>query len=77
MEALAAGCFPILPDRLAYPEHLPEELRVRHLYNNEEDMMEKLEKAVSQKLYLKTDLTQEFINKYDWSSLIELYDNLI
>ena len=40
-------------------------------------MMEKLEKAVSQKLYLKTDLTQEFINKYDWSSLIELYDNLI
>ena len=35
-EAMAAGAFPLLPDRLAYPEllaRLPERLRRRHLYD--------------------------------------------
>ena len=27
LEAMAAGCVPVVPDRLAYPEYVPEELR--------------------------------------------------
>ena len=26
LEAIAAGCIPVAPDRMAYPEYIPEEL---------------------------------------------------
>ena len=28
-EAISAGCMPVVPDRMAYPEYIPEELRYR------------------------------------------------
>jgi glycosyltransferase involved in cell wall biosynthesis len=37
VEAMHLGVVPILPDRLAYPEHLPQSLREKLLYRNEEE----------------------------------------
>ena len=34
IEAIAAGCDPLLPNRLSYPEILPEEIHEKHLYNS-------------------------------------------
>ena len=42
VEAVAAGCYPLLPDRLSYPELIPEGLHNRHLYNSPEELEEKL-----------------------------------
>ncbi|MBD3289143.1 DUF3524 domain-containing protein [candidate division KSB1 bacterium] len=33
IEAIAAGCDPLLPNRLSYPEILPQELHEKHLYD--------------------------------------------
>ena len=77
VEAIAAGCYPILPDRLAYPEHIPEGLRSSHIYKNETELMTLLDKVLDEKLYLKTNVVQSYVQRYDWKNLIEVYDEMI
>jgi len=36
VEGMAAGAFPILPDRLVYPERIPDEFADRMLYRSED-----------------------------------------
>ncbi len=42
VEAMARGAYPLLPDRLAYPELIPSHLHADHLYGNVEELAEKL-----------------------------------
>ena len=42
IEAMLMGCVPLLPDRLSYPEILPEEFHERFLYKSRQDLIEKL-----------------------------------
>ena len=41
-EALAAGCYPLLPNRLNYPELLPAEVHAVHLYERPDELRNKL-----------------------------------
>ncbi len=41
-EAIAAGCHPLLPDRLSYPELIPETERSACLYKSEDDLEQRL-----------------------------------
>lgn len=47
-EALAAGCAPLLPRRLAYPELLPEALRAEGLYESEAELAERLARSAAE-----------------------------
>jgi glycosyltransferase involved in cell wall biosynthesis len=75
VEAIYCNCFPILPDRLAYPEHVPKEEYPDHFYKSEEELYKKLRslvfhferKQVSEKL-------KNFVTRYDWSNLAPIYD---
>jgi glycosyltransferase involved in cell wall biosynthesis len=40
VEAIRHGCLPLLPDRLSYPEILPEEFHEAFLYRDEDDLVE-------------------------------------
>ncbi|MEM7180827.1 MAG: DUF3524 domain-containing protein [Spirochaetota bacterium] len=62
VEAIACGCYPILPKRLAYPEHIPEELHSLHLYEEQDDFVKKLLAAV-----------RNFSNLTDCSSFVAKY----
>ena len=42
VEAILAGCFPLLPDRLSYPELIPESCHKHHLFRNKNDLYKKL-----------------------------------
>ncbi len=42
VEAMAAGCFPVLPDRLSYPELLPAELHSLALYQRDDELAARL-----------------------------------
>ncbi len=42
IEAMIMGCVPLLPDRLSYPEILPEEFHELFLYKSRQDLIEKL-----------------------------------
>ncbi len=44
-EAVLAACYPILPDRLVYPELIPELVHENHLYRDTEGLAAMLEKA--------------------------------
>lgn len=75
VEALYCHCRPLLPDRLAYPEHIPLEWRESLLYDDLEDLFHKMRAALRdfRGNRLKLDF-QNFVAHYDWSILAPLYD---
>lgn len=66
-------CFPLLPNRLAYPEHLPEELDREFLYE-EGELPARLETAIESVMGIRQVDYQSIAKKYDWKELIEKYD---
>lgn len=73
IEAMFCDCFPLLPNRLAYPEHLPEELDREFLYE-EGELEARLETAIENIMGIRQVDYQSIVNKYDWGKLISIYD---
>ena len=73
IEAMYCDCFPLLPNRLAYPEHLPEELDREFLYE-EGELEARLETAIESVMGVRQVDYQSIVKKYDWGKLIEKYD---
>ncbi|MEM6320875.1 MAG: DUF3524 domain-containing protein [Bacteroidota bacterium] len=74
VEAIYCNCYPILPHRLAYPEHIPKEKANQHLYNTDEDFYFLLKKALENFPNNKNIQTQSFVEHYDWRTLAPIYD---
>ena len=78
IEAIYAGVFPILPDRLSYPELLPKEAHSRCLYNSQEELLERLRWAIYNHQQA-TALAQRLapvMNRFDWLQMQPKYDRL-
>ena len=76
IEAIYCNCFPILPNRLAYPEHIPKALHDDHFYENEEAFYIKLRNAVFNiSIWKNGQSLQNFVSRYDWSTLAPHYDS--
>ena len=71
VEAIYCGVYPILPFRLAYPEHIPTDLQADCFYQNESDFLDKTLLAMKRK---SDDRLQNFVGRYDWSNLALAYD---
>jgi len=71
VEGLTCGLTPILPRRLAYPEHSHSEA---HFYTEESDFALQLEQAIrsasAQQEHFEAD-------RYDWNTLTPKYDHLL
>lgn len=83
VEAMYCNCFPILPNRLAYPEHIPSEYHDLHFFKNNEldvassadDLFKKIKNAIMDlSIIRKSNHYQNFVDKYDWSNLAHEYD---
>ena len=74
VEAIYCGCFPWLPDRLSYPEHLPADRRDHHLYRTESGFYEGLKQLILNIEQVRTGDYQYFVAPYDWSILAPRYD---
>ena len=74
VEAIHAGCIPLLPNRLAYPEHIPQSFHKDLLYNSEEDLFIKLEKLMNYQISMNS--LQYYIKKYDWTHMMDQYELL-
>ncbi len=76
IEAVFAHTFPILPNRLSYPELLPQSHHKQCLYLDQEDLVDRLRWAfthVDETRALAAELATA-VAAYDWSRLAPQYD---
>ena len=75
IEAIYCNNIPILPNRLAYPEHIPLHLHANYFYQRDEELFERLLNLLDNPASPKLD--EEcivYLGNYDWSNLIKEYD---
>lgn len=82
MEAIYCGCHPLVPNRLHYPELIPESLHnpLLHapvLYDTEDDLFQNLKNLLTGETQPLPKSSLQNINKHlDWSRMIDRYDSL-
>ena len=75
VEAMYCGCYPVLPDRLSYPELIPEHYHGRHLYLHRENLLTRLRSLVRQGPVAPGPALREAAARHDWSCRIRDYDD--
>lgn len=79
VEAVRYGCFPLLPNRLSYPEIIPQHLHGRVLYQDQEDLVQKLTDAIHRTRHCdaaRDDLSNAMA-RFSWDHLIQEYDEAL
>ncbi|MGB1248252.1 MAG: tRNA-queuosine alpha-mannosyltransferase domain-containing protein [Chitinophagales bacterium] len=74
VEAIACNTFPLLPDRLAYPEHLPQEYKNTFLYKDKHDFIRRLQRLIMDVRIIRKQNKKQWVQQYDWKNCIEKYD---
>jgi len=74
VQALYCGCAALLPDRLAYPEHVPAAEAARWLYRDAECLAERLRMLLAEPGHPAGSLGA-FVGRYDWEHLAPVYDD--
>ena len=76
VEAIYCDCLPLLPNRLAYPEHLSIDFHNALFFDSEESFYQKLKEIIINKTYLKYkkgEINSKVLD-YDWQKIIGRYD---
>lgn len=73
LEAIASGVYPLLPDRLVYPEHIPSEFRSKYLYQDDDQLNQKLLEWINKPKALDREIW-EFAHTFRWENIIDKYD---
>jgi len=75
VEAIYCNCFPILAQRLAYPEHVEEKWKEKVFYETDENFYELLKNSILDfDLIAYSPALRDFVGRYDWSTLAPIYD---
>jgi glycosyltransferase involved in cell wall biosynthesis len=76
VEAIRHGCLPLLPNRLCYPEILPEMFHEDFLYSSQTDLEEKLAILLTggDEWQAKRHLLAEHMGRYAWERAIRQFD---
>lgn len=75
MEATYAGCFPLLPNALTYPELFPRELHPQVLYKDADDLTERLRFWLTHVDQLRALDVHEVASRYSWGHVAPQLDN--
>ncbi|MBN2681123.1 MAG: DUF3524 domain-containing protein [Bacteroidales bacterium] len=74
-EAVLCNCYPLLPNRQAYPEHIPAEYQQIHIYNDFDSLLEKSIYCIQNINQIREVRTQLFAKKFLWKEIICKYDD--
>jgi glycosyltransferase involved in cell wall biosynthesis len=83
VEAIRHGCAPLLPNRLSYPELIPQHLHDDFLYRHEDELLKKLLNLITElsqpgnHWLKKIQILAQSMNRYSWQNLIVDYDREI
>jgi glycosyltransferase involved in cell wall biosynthesis len=75
VEAIACNTMPLLPNRLSYPEHIPNSRRDSYLYQNESDLFEKAKWAAVNVETIRKENYAQLVGNYDVNQLLPVYEN--
>lgn len=77
VEAIAAGAWPVLPERLAYPEVLPPRRHGTHLYRTEGQLAQKLRWAARHVERIRAADLRRAVMRFDWSRRVKRFDDAL
>jgi len=75
IEAMYCNTYPLLPNRLAYPEHIPPKDYSDFFYNDFESLIEKLEGAIVNIDEIRNRQVNAYVKHYSWDYMAPLYDD--
>lgn len=76
VEAMYCDCYPILPNRLAYPELLPAAVHPRHLYDDVAGLLQRLRWAIRHRDELGRHSLRRHVSRFDWRQMVGEYDTI-
>ena len=74
LEAVQAGAFPLLPNRLSYPELIPESLHAACLYDDEDDLYARVVTRLGTPRPAPPSLRRAVRDRYSWPVVASAYD---
>jgi len=77
VEAMYCGCHPLLPKRLAYPEHIPEAEHDLFFYADFDDLAERMSALLQNFQGVSRPEVRTFVARYDWQHMAPRYDRLL
>lgn len=77
VQAMHCNCHPLLPKRLAYPEHVPQALHDDYFYDDFDGLVVRLAESIEQVTALRGRSVRPFVQDYDWGQLVGRYDDLL
>jgi len=75
MEAIYCGNWPILPNRLTYPELLPEVNHKENIYQDEKDLYKKIINAIVNIENIRRTRLSSIASKFSWDIMVPVYDD--
>lgn len=75
VEAMYANTIPLLPHRLAYPEHIPNAYHGAFFYKDHRDFVNFLQRQILNVRLLRKQRTDHFVERYDWQHMAPVYDD--
>ncbi len=76
VEALYCDCFPLLPQRLAYPYIIPTEYHPQYFYEDFDDLVNRLSEAIINIEQTRRFSLRAVVAQYDWQEQSKLYDKV-
>ena len=76
VQAIYCGCFPLLPTRLAYPEHIITDYSDRCFYPDFDGLVAGLRSACLNIKTLRQEKLQAMVDHYDWGKMVAVYDDV-
>ncbi|MCP3943203.1 MAG: DUF3524 domain-containing protein [Desulfobacteraceae bacterium] len=79
VEAVRHGCFPLLPNRLSYPEIMPEKFHDEIIFNSRSDLQQKLEKLLlaPDKILPVRQSLSDYTRRFSWETIVNRYDKIL
>ncbi len=76
VQAMYCDCTPLLPERLAYPEHVPQAEQGGFFYRDFEDLVRRLIRLCREGAQARKEKIRPMVARYDWGTIGASYDRL-
>jgi len=77
VQAIYCKCLPLLPKRLAYPEHVATDYHKCCFYDDFDDLVIRLKGACLNKKSLRREKLEALVGHYDWENMVRVYDDFL